>query len=377
MGFISPGRTGDVEKVHFGGRNFYVKTNPSARMNDIELRVYSGLREAGIAVPDAVRLDDTRLLVADAGVTMADQTMNGGYQGMRSKDQVLDLVKTRVEVNNVIGGVLSGDDKLYLEGTQKKSLRDSVNKLAWRDLSVREVTDNYWACRAMGAMGFFGERFMEDYTAEIGTKLDQLLKDTGKWVGDNNLWNNASVDGGTLVPFDFNSLRYAPSPVDMTAVAGLYVFPGMLGVCESDEEQRDLVGKIGEIDAPQMSSTDYFNAFMVSALHKNAVIAGYRLQAAQSGLAELKEGLLAGEGLSFGKYIAMKKAFDEIDTHSAVAAFVERYRGDTVFGNENKGRQIAIFVRQNTSGKRIGFIMDDVFQAGQQMFAKWGHVFRD
>ena len=143
MKFISPGRTGDVEEAWIKGRKFYAKTNPSKRVTDIEARIYAGLREEGIRVPEIYRVDDVRILVEDAGINMADQMVNGGYEKMRSKAQVLNLVKTRTSVNKIIGKVLTNEEKNDLELDQKEKLRNSINKLAGRDLSIKEIEINY------------------------------------------------------------------------------------------------------------------------------------------------------------------------------------------------------------------------------------------
>ncbi|MBT3836507.1 hypothetical protein HOD05_00765 [Candidatus Woesearchaeota archaeon] len=368
MKFISPGRTGDVEEAWIKGRKFYAKTNPSKRVTDIEARIYAGLREEGIRVPEIYRVDDVRILVEDAGINMADQMVNGGYEKMRSKAQVLNLVKTRTSVNKIIGKVLTNEEKNDLELDQKEKLRNSINKLAGRDLSIKEIEINYWACRALSAMGIYDEQFMQNYTHTIGKKLDELCQTSGQWVGDNNLWNNASIDGITQVPFDFNSIRYAPSQVDLAAVTGLYLFHGFLGVCKNHEERTELIDEIRKISAPEMNPKDYFTAFMIATLHKNTVIAGYRLQATKEGLEICKKRIHEGRKMAFvAAFKSLKKTFSEIDYHSSVAALVEREHGNIVFEDPQKGSQISRFIVNKTFGQRLPIFMDPVWELGEQM----------
>lgn len=319
------GRTGRIlGKSHFDCRTWYVKENPSARVNQLEYRLYQALAQdptlqrAGVSMP-AVQLgtEETILFVEDQGKTLSNALHTPGrYTDFDFFATVLkNTLAVRGVVRDVINRTLTDDDKTFLYTDKVERLRGSMQKIApGQAFDLQEVVDHYWAYRAMNALGGYNEQFKQWYTECVGARIERFMPRYGSWLTDNCLRNNAVDDQGNVVPFDFNSIGFGLKQMDEAGIVGLYIFDGPLGQY-SEPEKRDEI--LASLSAEDDSPDDSKEAFLLSCVHQNVLLAGYRTQEAKAKLRELEAIVATGKLFTRSQYQPFKTAFDEIDYHHA------------------------------------------------------------
>jgi hypothetical protein len=276
----------------------------------------------------------------------------------------------RRRINQIVNSVLTDDDKAFLKRWNKERLLEKMQGIAPdAGITMEDIEANFWAYRVMGSLRTYDEKFKESYTRIVGRKIDALLPKYGEFLSDNGIRNNAVPEGGIVVPFDFNSIKYGLRQMDEAAVLGLYMFQNMLGVFDTDEKVREAVDSLRKCFTKD-EDPGYFEAFILSTFHEQATLAGYRAQEMLRCEAELRQSLEAEGGFSFQDYGQFRCAFDEIDLHQSAAAFMAQEYTD-VFLGEDAGdakkvqelHDIADFITRHSFVHRSRMMFSPVFEA--------------
>ncbi len=333
------GRTGTIlDVVHSpDGRLFYVKQNPNAQLTDIEYRIYQAAQEelgSMYPIPQAVRTNDpTVLFVEDVGESL-EHILHRPRELQQTREQFTDFLKqnlrVRGELNSVINQTLTVEDQQFLMEYNLDKLGHSMKRIK-PDIDAQDVVDHFWAYRVMNAVGVYDEQFKQAYTTVIGSKIEELLAARGgTWLQDNCLRNNASPDGKVMIPFDFNSLQYGLKQMDETGMSGLYLFNGMLAVYDLQKKverfMRERAQENGYTLAEEVE--EYMQGYLLSVVHQNALLAGYRTQEARLNCEELLAQKQQYGGYVRETYDAFRKAHDEIEyQHSACVESLRMWNG--------------------------------------------------
>src|SRR3989338_231806 len=282
---MSQGRTAIVEKLVDGDVTWFKKRNPTPELTDIEFRIYEALGDAlslECMVPTTWKdlSDPCVLYVQDVGSSLADDLV---LHPQRIEDAfvlpsyLMRVVKVRAAVNIAINDVLTAEDKVYLTERQKTSLFHAAQKRA-PGVTEEDLHRHFWAYRAMHALDIHDEQFKKTYTRVLGDRIEAHMPRYGMWVADNALRNNALHldDAGflTVIPFDFNCIRYELRQMDEAAVTAIHLFPAFqepntVLLNWSQKRYRNETGDVGE---------DYLSAYAVGAFHKQFMLVGYRTQ---------------------------------------------------------------------------------------------------
>lgn len=338
---------------------WFIKRNISPEISRIEQKIYQALKQdpafEGMALPAVKEHSGQAFLVESCGTTLADCLHSGTYSStekMRADfEGYLECVtRARTRVNQVIATTITPEEKEFLINYHHQKLRSSLYESTGEEVSEAELKTNYWAYRLMNALGFYDAQFKEAYTNIIGAKLEHYTIKFGQWLSDNTLRNNASPDGKTVVPFDFNSIKFGPMQIDDAAVAGLYLLAGPLAIYRSPPEIDTLVHKLQEWKGKEYDA-EYSPAFFAAAFHENAVIAGYRTKTAQKLLAEIERiGIVTrNSGFEF------RSCFDEIEYHHDVPVLISRYLPKALVSTDEEYGQlgwIADTISHNTFAQR-------------------------
>lgn len=324
---MSQGRTATVERVVRNGRTCYRKQNPTAELADIEFRIYEALwnlQDLGFVLPRVQRDSDPRVLyVEDAGTTFSDLMNSPAYERLVDLDVLYKTIQARSRVNAVVDTILTERDKAYLTQMQQEKLLQTARKRQ-PSVSEKDVAEHYWAYRMMNALGISDDKFKETYTATIGAKIDTLLPQFGKWCTDNYTRNNVVTADGKVIPFDFNSIRYGLSQMDTAPIAAHYILGSSLTRVAHQETQRDIISKLAELEG-YADDSKYTTSFLVSSIHANGLIAGYRTQECRKRRDTIVSAYNAGlrsqaEVQSLlDEYLAFALAFEDIDHYQTAA----------------------------------------------------------
>ena len=367
------GRTGTILDTTFSpdGRPFYVKQNPDVRLTDIEFRIYTAAQERlgeQYPIPEVFRWEDpTIILVEDVGESL-EHILHRPCELQQTREQFTDFLTQNLQVrgalNSVINQTLTVQDQQFLMEYNRAKLLASVKKIApdEKGICAQDMEAHFWAYRVMNALGVYDEQFKAAYTAVIGSKIDGLLaKRGGTWLQDNCLRNNASPDGKLLIPFDFNSLQYGLQQMDETGMTGLYLFNGMLVVYDTPAKRKEFMTKRAQESGCRTTEEvdEYMQGYVLSVIHQNALLAGYRTQEARLHCEELlvqKEQL---GGYRRETYYAFRSAFDEIDLQQpACVEAMHSWNGvvDRIALNEQDRenvRNVEGFITHHTFGQRL------------------------
>ncbi len=378
---MSQGRTATVEKVLDGGYIWFKKRNPTPELADIEFRIYEALGDALLLeceIPEVRRdaQDPCVLYVQDAGSSVAEDLVMNPHRiedSLILPAYIMRVVKIRAAANEAINAVLTPDDKAYLTQQQRTSLLHAAQKRAPLPGIVTEedVQRHFWAYRAMHALGIHDEQFKEAYTRVLGDRIEASMPRYGMWVADNALRNNALRldDTGilTVIPFDFNCIRYELRQMDEAAVTAIHLFqpfqqPNTVMLGWSQKRYRNETGDFGE---------DYLSAYVVGAFHKQLMFAGYRTQEMLALHSALDDQLQQSGSFAFPEYLEFRKAYDEIELHQAAFLGVMQALPSLVPSVskqdiEDLDRLYAI-ARENTRFKRTRIIATPVMEYGERL----------
>jgi hypothetical protein len=346
--------TATVTRIESGSGHWYRKTNPSLQLNDIEWRIYRALHAEMSGSPQVIWEAPTRILVEDVGTTFADIFNSPRCMELASLDILYKTIEARVKVNDIVNRTLSEEDKTFLTAMQKRKLLASVKK---REPTVTEedIAKHYWAHRMMNALDIYDEKFKEVYTETVGSRIDALLGKYGQWRTDNYIRNNVVTREGFVIPFDFNSIRYGLQQMDTATVAALYVTGGPLAIATTSEQRAEVFRKIRESEGLE-DDPEYREAYLLSSIHANGIIAGYRLQECKKWKDEILKDFKEKDGVYGEKYLAFRRAYDEIDTYqtAAVQPIYLLRNGDNLADFNLIGETIT----HNTFGQRMLTMMD-------------------
>ena len=381
------GRTGTILDTTFSpdGRLFYVKQNMDVRLTDIEFRIYTAAQERlgeQYPIPEVFRWEDpTIILVEDVGESL-EHILHRPCELQQTREQFTAFLTQNLQVrgalNSVINQTLTVQDQQFLMEYNRAKLLASVKKIApdEKGICAQDMEAHFWAYRVMNALGVYDEQFKAAYTAVIGSKIDGLLaKRGGTWLQDNCLRNNASPDGKLLIPFDFNSLQYGLQQMDETGMTGLYLFNGMLAVYDTSAKREEFMTKRAQESGCRTTEEvdEYMQGYVLSVIHQNALLAGYRTQEARlhcEELLEQKKQLVAQKeklgGYRRETYDAFRrahdaflKAHDEIEyQHSACIEPMRQWNGvvDKIALNAQEREHMRIvdgFITHYTFGQRL------------------------
>ena len=363
------GRTGTIlgQTQSPDGKMWYVKQNPREELTDIEFRIYRAAREVlGIRVPEVLRCDNpTILMVEDAGTSL-ENMLHTSQELMQKREEFTQFltqnIAVRSELNKIIQGTLTITDQQFLLEYNSERLLRSMKQWVSEDtiITMQDIHTHFWAYRVMNAIGVYDESFKEAYTQLIGSKIETLLPKYGSWLQDNCLRNNASPDGKIVMPFDFNSLQYGLRQMDETGMSGLYLFHGILGVFDSAEKRDGFIEERAiQCGYEGYEEEEYREGYILSVVHQQVLLAGYRTQEAKYLKRELQSQQQELGGIKRGTVIAFRSAFDEIDYHQAscVQAFREC---SEVFISKPEERKllgnIDAFITHYTFGQRVGMM---------------------
>lgn len=346
----------------------FLKSN-DPRISDIESRIYTALGNApeletlGVKMPAQKVSEDGKLQVEYCGRTLMDYVHSGeeGITELRARFEgfLEQNIKVRGVVNRTIHQTLTEEDKLFLQEYHLQKLVSGLEKQFGKAFEKQEVKDNFWAYRVMNAIGHYDEEFKRIYTENMGKRLDQYAERFGTWLSDNTLRNNATPDGITLIPFDFDSIKYGPRQMDDGAFAGMYCFDGPLGMYHSVDEVRKMVEDIQQMQGRE-ADPEYFDAFLLCAIHENAVIAGYRTKKTKQLLKEMEQ-----KGVSPELAFEFRHNFDEIEYHSAAADLIWRSCSRQLVADEEKRREFSGVIwkiDEKTFGQRCPMMFSPAYQ---------------
>ncbi len=367
------GRTGTILGVTKSpdGRLFYIKQNPNETITDIEYRIYARAGEKlGLQyqIPEVVQTDDpTILAVEDVGESLENILHTPG-ELQQTREQFTSFLTQNLQVrgalNTVINETLTVDDQQFLMEYNRAKLLASMKKIAPDAVMItpQDLEQHFWAYRVMNAVGVFDEQFKQMYTQLIGSKIDEMLAQRGgTWLQDNCLRNNATPDGQVLIPFDFNSLQYGLPQMDETGLTGLYLFNGILGVYDTREEREAFIEQRAK--ATGENTEEYKLGYILSIIHQNALLAGYRTQEARLNCDELLEQKKRLGGYVRETHQAFRKAHDEIEyQHSACIEALRPWNGivSLLVKEEDDWKKIQYidsFITHHTFGQRLGMAM--------------------
>ena len=342
--------TGDVILVTRLGKSWYKKRNRDSRLTDLELRIYNALHSdrtiqfMGIEIPE-IQMEDGALLVRNAGTTFAAVLNSSAYRSLADEKVLYRIIQVRAAVNTVVNRTLTDEDKVYLAATQRTALVQSAQKIN-PTVTEQDVARHYWAYRMMNALGIFDEQFKDNYTEVIGKRIDALLSKYGSWCTDNYVRNNVVCSDGSIIPFDFNSIRFGLRQFDDATIAGLYVFAGPLAVNASPEKRLETMRKLQEVHG-LLADDDYLPAFLLSCIHANGIIAGYRTR-------DIKKAGPGDNPLDFAY------SFEEIETYQTTAVMPIREFGHALVKTDDeleKLSHIASVITHYTFGQRLLTLM--------------------
>lgn len=382
---MSTGRTAEISIVLKGSRRYYRKRNPSKEITDIEMRIYNALaaneffRKRNITIPRVERITRDTLDIEDAGQSFAQVLHHGERKETASIDALLNTTQTRAVVTGIVNRTISEDDQHYLRSYQRTRLRTSLQQLVGREVTEDELNKHYWAYRVMNAIQAYDDQFKERYTKFVGSRLDEHKTRYRAWVTDNCIRNNTVAGNGATVPIDFNSLHEELWQMDEAGIVPFYLFPspimGSLFVsCEErmpepTDQWRVAVGRylrwLYKTQTDATDTKDYGNAFMASAFHKHAMLAGYRTQEMTEALSKLERQLTLQGGVSPAKYLQFREAFDEIEYHESILfSVLWNYSGAVSVYNADDDREferMLTFISENTRLKRTVALLSPVF----------------
>ena len=228
----------------------------------------------------------------------------------------------------------------------------------------------------MHALDIHDEQFKETYTRVLGNRIEAHMPRYGMWVADNALRNNALHldDAGflTVIPFDFNSIRYELRQMDEAAVTAIHLFPAF------QEPNTVLLGwskkRYGN-ETGDHEAVDYLAAYAVGAFHKQLMLAGYRTQEMLALHGALDATLRQTGSLDVGSYLEFRKAFDEIELHQAALLGVMQAIPPLVPSVSDQGKQdlssLYATVFQQTRLKRTQLICTAVVEYGERLLAHY------
>ncbi|MFA6888094.1 MAG: hypothetical protein WC254_01205 [Candidatus Woesearchaeota archaeon] len=351
--------TGDVVPVIRYGQRWFLKRNPTKEMTDLELRIYEALRSdntirsMNIVIPEVEQEDDTSFLVMDAGTTFADILNSPAHDRLANDHVLYRSIEVRAAVNAVVNQILTVDDKVYLAVTQRKALLQKAQQLS-SEVTEADVTAHLWAYRMMNALGISDHKFRDIYTEVIGKRIDAMLPKYGMYCTDNFSRNIVVGSDGSIIPFDFNSIRYGLRQFDDASIAGLYIYAGELAVNAEQEDRPIVMRKLQEVQGLS-ADEDYDHAFFIANIHANGIIAGYRTKEIierANGLRKLTRLNTRDEA---EEYLQFKRAHDEIEYYqSAVVASLWGSNPIVTLGYElDKLRYIVSTISSHTFGKRV------------------------
>ena len=359
------------------GRLFYVKKNPNAQLTDIEFRIYqNACQELGEVYPIPqvfLGRDNTILVVEDVGTSL-ETILHRPEELQQTRESFTDFLEqnlnVRLALNKVINKTLTLEDQQFLMRYNRDRLVSSIKKIMPEEKGMsledleQDIELHFWAYRVMNAIGVYDEEFKLAYTRVIGSKIDGLVAEGGTWLQDNCLRNNASPDGKILIPFDFNSLQYGLPQMDEAGMSGMYLFNGILGVYDTPEERNAFIASRARAMGESVGSDSdekFWQGYILSVVHQNALLAGYRTQEAKRLCDEVLDQKAKGDPSVVDTDNAYRSAFDEVEyQHSAAVEPLRVWNGcREAFGLdvEKDIQYVDGFITHHTFGQRIGMMM--------------------
>ncbi len=364
----------------------YLKRAHSSEISTIEAKIYSSLnedailQEMGVYIAKAKALDSHTLAVTDCGKTLADYLHSGHYELHELREMFTAFlesnIRVRKRVNEVIGQTLSPKDKTFLHQYHLDRLVSSMQEVSANPnkITTEEVQLHFYAYRIMNALGIYGDQFKKAYTDLIGSRLEANSLQFGQFISDNTLRNNTSPDGKTVIPFDFNSIKFGPKQIDDAVIAGQYLFEGPLAIYRTKDEALKLINSLHQIHGGPETAEEYLSAFVLSCFHENHVIRGYRTRSARNFMQSDKP-------FTTEEYLAFRKNFDEIEYHESAAInmleqFPEVFVGPLSEGKtepnsaqseHRKKMEYIVETISNHTFHRVQFLLSPRFQRGEQM----------
>jgi len=141
--------------------------------------------------------------------------------------------------------------------------------------------------------------------------------------------------------------------MDETGMTGLYLFHGPLGIFGNEKDREEFIAKRAREN--NVDVEEYRKGYLLSVVHQQALLAGYRTQDAKSFKQEVKSRQESGRML-FGPIFNFRKAFDEIDYHQAPCVQVLRNYPEVFAKNPEEREllyQIESFITHYTFGQRV------------------------
>lgn len=349
------------------GRMWFVKQNPLPELTAIEFKIYQAAYQelaADYLIPQVCTTNDPSVLIVESVGASLENILHRPAELFQTREQFTSFLQPNLEIrrklNKIINQTLTLDDQQFLMNYNHNKLLASIKKIAPENTAItpEDLENHFWSYRAMNAIGIYNEQFKHNYTTLIGSKIDALLNQEGTWLQDNCLRNNASPDGKNVIPFDFNSLHYGLPQMDETGITGLYLFHGILGVYNNiDDREAFIKQRAAELG---QDAEKYKLGYILSIIHQNTLLAGYRTQEAQLCTKELLE-----QKQMYGRYIretykSFQNAHDEIEYQSSAAIEAIRTYYPLLAQTSEEGQKLKFienFIANKTFGQRILMFM--------------------
>jgi len=277
---ITPYKSGSEEahslKIGQQDPGKVLKDNRTPKLQEIELAIYHGLKEAGLSVPKVV-VKDGKLCVERVDGQTLDQKTSDIYTRaglgisntkkalLRFQDILYRAIELSSKADSLVGNILSDEQKAYLENRV-------LERLAQRfDQNPEQIRGELHTYKVMETLtkGYDSE-FVRLFSG-LEDALQRNLQERGKWIADVHPKNIVVGPNGELTLIDFNHPEYAvPGMADsvlldayMPIKSGneiLFLSPFLTDDGRFDESQKRFLVQKGKTTKLEKSFRDYYLA---------------------------------------------------------------------------------------------------------------------
>ena len=203
--------TGNGEKYfscdNLTGPSIFMKSNGDPELDIQEYRLYKGLSEKGVMVPESVYAEG-RIVTNDAGTSLKqylDSESRLGTDAIEIQRNLSSLINkafnSNVLVNHVAEKILSDNEKAYADSLESKALAGKFN------ISEQEAKENYFLLRMMEAVPSIRPEDPELY-APIAAMLEESFDQFKTFNTDRNPSNVFIGKDEEIKHADFNTHKY-------------------------------------------------------------------------------------------------------------------------------------------------------------------------
>ncbi|NQV90920.1 hypothetical protein HQ489_00435 [Candidatus Woesearchaeota archaeon] len=193
--------------------NYVVKQNPTRQEDELELKIYQGLRDAGLPVPKAELCNDG-LHIGFAGKFSLHDYVRNGFEMIKTNQSgheiilqaSIDAMRLVSKFDHTLDSILSDDDKHKIQRGSKEKLAQAF------DVDTDFAHNHFYSLRIAQAIPDV-DRILIPSLSWLEEHMQEGLEKYGHWTTDLHPANifpkfeNGNYVG--LEAIDFNGVKYA------------------------------------------------------------------------------------------------------------------------------------------------------------------------